>query len=75
MSDFEPVENKKLTKSEISLEIEKAKAINSNQSVLNKWNELIEWLISEIGVAQTILFISDSFTFDDFKTEIRLAID
>jgi hypothetical protein len=73
--NFEPVDATKLSKSELAIELEKAKLINSDSYIKQQWDDLINEMLLKWGVAETMIFISTEFTFDDFKTETRLAVD
>lgn len=73
-TENELVARQPLTRNELAQELERAKLINSSIDVRQKWDELVAWLKVQMGENEANLFISESFSFDDFRTEIRLTL-
>ena len=71
---IEYVSAKKLSKRELAREIKKAQIINDDSFVKNQWNELVNWLRETLGEKDANIFISEDFTENDFKTEIRMMV-
>lgn len=74
LENIELIERRKLSREELAQELEKAKVINNSWEVRQAWNELVEWLKINLGETEANIFINDTFTYNDFLTDIRLSI-